>query len=66
MVHAMLEETVSVTCPYCGQPIDLVVDISAGTQAYVEDCGVCCQPIEVGVEVDAQGGCQVNVCRGDT
>lgn len=61
----MLEETASVTCPYCGQPVDLVVDISAGTQAYVEDCGVCCQPIEVEVTVDAQGGFQVNVNRGD-
>lgn len=36
-----------VSCPYCGESIDLALDISAGDQAYVEDCSVCCRPIEV-------------------
>lgn len=61
----MLEPTVNVTCPYCGESIDLVVDVSAGTQTYVEDCSVCCQPMDVSVEVDAQGGYDVRVERGD-
>ena len=50
----MLEEH-TVTCPYCAEPIVLVVDCSAGNQRYVEDCFVCCQPIEVAVEIDADG-----------
>lgn len=37
------------TCPYCGEQIEIAVDLSAGSQAYVEDCGVCCRPIEVRV-----------------
>ncbi len=40
-------------CPYCGEPIELVVDDSAGDQRYVEDCQVCCRPIQVTVTLDA-------------
>ena len=36
-----------VQCPYCGEWIELQLDVSAGEQAYVEDCSVCCRPIEV-------------------
>ena len=39
-------------CPYCGEPIQLHVDVSAGSQIYIEDCQVCCQPFQVGVVVD--------------
>lgn len=46
---------VDVSCPYCGEPLTLVVDETGGrTQAYVEDCAVCCQPIEVRARVDAE------------
>jgi hypothetical protein len=37
------------TCPYCGEPIELVVDAGDAGQDYIEDCQVCCQPIEVRV-----------------
>lgn len=40
-----------VRCPYCGERIDIVVDLSAGGQTYVEDCAVCCQPIEISFDV---------------
>lgn len=36
-------------CPYCGEPLSLLIDRSAGSQTYVEDCSVCCQPIVVQV-----------------
>lgn len=36
-----------VNCPYCGEPIELLLDLSAGSQRYVEDCTVCCRPIVV-------------------
>ena len=39
-------------CPYCAEPISLVVDSSAGSQSYIEDCQVCCQPMEITLEVD--------------
>ena len=46
---------VEVSCPYCGEPLTLVVDETGGRrQTYVEDCAVCCQPIEVRARVDAE------------
>ena len=44
-----------IDCPYCGEPITLALDPSAGTQRYVEDCAVCCRPITVVLEVDDSG-----------
>lgn len=37
----------TIHCPYCGEPIEVQVDTSAGEQAYIEDCQVCCKPIEM-------------------
>ena len=34
-------------CPYCGEPIELLIDTSVAEQEYVEDCEVCCNPIEI-------------------
>jgi hypothetical protein len=31
------------------------LDLSAGSQSYVEDCQVCCQPIQMSVQVDEGG-----------
>lgn len=45
----------AMSCPYCGEPIDILVDASAGDQYYIEDCQVCCRPINVSVQVDEQG-----------
>ena len=43
-----------IQCPYCGEPIEVVVDCSVGDQEYVEDCSVCCRPITLSV-VSADG-----------
>ncbi|MCB1843026.1 MAG: CPXCG motif-containing cysteine-rich protein [Halioglobus sp.] len=48
-------------CPYCGEPIDLLVDYSVDSQHYIEDCQVCCRPITVSVEVSAEGDASVYV-----
>src|ERR1700733_2322069 len=45
----------SVQCPYCGEAFDTLVDLSAGSASYVEDCQVCCQPIELAIEVAMNG-----------
>jgi len=34
-------------CPWCGQEISMLLDLSAGPQDYVEDCEVCCRPIAI-------------------
>ena len=48
-------------CPFCAEPISIVVDFSAGSQTYIEDCQVCCQPMEVSINVDADGDRSVEV-----
>ena len=42
----------SVTCPYCGQVVEVVVDPSVHFQEYVEDSEVCCRPITLTVGVE--------------
>lgn len=41
-----------IRCPWCNEGIDIVIDLSAGGQSYIEDCQVCCQPIEIRYDVD--------------
>ena len=60
----MLED-VSVTCPYCWEPIPLELDLSAGSQTYIEDCSVCCRPITVLLRVDDEGGFEVETRTED-
>jgi len=43
-----------ITCPYCGELIELVIDCSIPEQEYIEDCEVCCRPINLSVSVDEQ------------
>ena len=45
----------SVSCPYCGESFETLVDVSAGAASYVEDCQICCQPIEMSLAVDDSG-----------
>jgi hypothetical protein len=45
----------TVQCPYCGEPFDTLVDLSAGSTSYIEDCQVCCRPIDLGIEVAVDG-----------
>lgn len=54
-----------VQCPYCGECFDTLVDLSAGSSAYVEDCQVCCRPIEFTVDVDSAGALAALVARRD-
>jgi hypothetical protein len=41
-----------ITCPHCWESIEVLVDLSAGEQSYVEDCSVCCRPIALSIVVD--------------
>ena len=38
-----------VHCPYCGEPFETQIDLSAGSSTYVEDSQVCCPPNEFAV-----------------
>ena len=54
-----------ISCPYCGEGIELLIDDSVSGQDYFEDCSVCCRPVRVQVSVDFEGDCQVIVLRDD-
>lgn len=49
----LTEQTIS--CPYCGEMITILVDDSLPEQQYIEDCQVCCRPIVLSVSVDVDG-----------
>ena len=59
----MTTEEASVQCPWCWEYITVLVDPSAGDQAYVEDCSVCCRPIELSVAVATDGTVTVGAGR---
>lgn len=60
-----LLETVAVSCPYCGEPNELVIDTSVPQQNYVEDCFVCCRPMQVWTETAHDGEVKVMVRSED-
>ena len=61
---SLLEECAA-DCPYCGEPITLLIDTSCEEQSYVEDCEVCCRPMVVNVFVDDDGQVGLSVNRED-
>jgi hypothetical protein len=56
-MNLLQENTIS--CPYCGEMITILVDGSVDEQQYIEDCQVCCRPIDIRVSVSANGSCQI-------
>ncbi len=51
----MIEEDYPLECPYCGEKLNVRLDVSGGRkQKFVQDCEVCCRPIEI--EVHFKGG----------
>jgi hypothetical protein len=53
-MSALIEDLV-VTCPYCGQAMEIDVDCTGGDQSYYEDCQTCCRPVQFLVRVDDRG-----------
>ena len=47
-----LIESAEASCPHCGEPISLTLDLSVPEQSYIEDCAVCCQPMVVSYHAD--------------
>ena len=61
---SLLQESAA-DCPYCGEPITLLIDASCAEQSYVEDCEICCQPMVVNVFVDEDGQVGLRLNRED-
>ena len=59
-----LQET-TIQCPYCGEPISILIDCSAGSQEYIEDCQVCCRPINMSLAVSGADAFMVHAYRDD-
>ncbi len=45
----------AISCPYCGERIDVLLDPEEVGQQYIEDCQVCCRPIVFNLVQDAEG-----------
>jgi hypothetical protein len=57
------DETHLVTCPYCGEEIEIYVELDV-RGSYVQDCEVCCNPWMVRVSRE-DGETYVDVSRAD-
>jgi hypothetical protein len=42
-------------CPYCGEPLTLLLDPMDAGADYIEDCQVCCRPMVVAVTASPDG-----------
>lgn len=59
----MEQEEHTITCPYCWQRLEILVDPSGGDQVYTEDCQVCCHPIKISVSAGMPGPADLLVER---
>ena len=58
-------EPFEISCPYCGEIIEILIDPSVESQTYIEDCQVCCRPINMAVTIDDEGRPTVNAFAED-
>ena len=42
-----MQEEAQINCPFCWEPLNILLDLSIPEQDYIEDCQVCCQPIRI-------------------
>ena len=51
----------NVSCPYCGESIEVLIDPQEAEQQYIEDCQVCCKPIVFSISTSVNGDLSVSV-----
>ena len=51
----------SISCPYCGESIDVLINAEDESQQYIEDCQVCCRPITFVLSTEMNGDLSVAV-----
>lgn len=56
-------DPVQIRCPYCGEQIDIQVDIVSADEDYLEDCTICCRPILLHIARDENGVPSVSATR---
>jgi len=52
-MNQLQEKTIS--CPYCGESIDVLIEPSDMDTRYIEDCQVCCRPINFEITIAYNG-----------
>ena len=66
IIEELAEDTAEVSCPYCGETVEIALDAGGGKrQEYVEDCQVCCRPWKVKVNYSRDGIASVTVEADD-
>lgn len=58
-MNPLTEQVIS--CPYCGESIDVLINAEDDAQQYIEDCQVCCRPITFVLSTDDNGDLSVDV-----
>lgn len=60
------ETEATVTCPHCGESVEITLDPSGGDQQeYIDDCEVCGEPWSIVVHFDVEGKAEVEVTKLD-
>lgn len=60
------ESFVAIQCPWCGERLDVRVDVTASQRSYIDDCEVCCRPMELTLELEDDGALRaLQVRRAD-
>lgn len=59
LMSELIEQDIS--CPYCGESIDVVIEVLDESQEYIEDCQVCCRPIVFNIDTAFDGSTSVSV-----
>ncbi|BCE01604.1 CPXCG motif-containing cysteine-rich protein [Marinicellulosiphila megalodicopiae] len=49
-MNGLIEKNVS--CPYCGETINVIIEVLDENQEYIEDCQVCCRPIIFQIQIE--------------
>ncbi len=57
-------EWLRLTCPYCGEALEIVLD-PLETGSLVEDCSVCCSPCQLTIDRDEWGDPLVTIERAE-
>ena len=58
-----MDEHFTVTCPYCGEDVEIYVEADV-RGAFVQDCEVCCSPWRIRVAT-IRGAREISVTRTD-
>jgi hypothetical protein len=58
-----MEDQFLVTCPYCGEDIEVFIEPDV-RGSFVQDCEVCCNPWRISVSSDGDDRC-IDVARAD-